>query len=102
MEKQRNLSLKKTFILYVTVILIGTFPLSAVIVHHVTVFQQQIWNKYIDQEVYYQAQEEEGADYLTSIRRPQAGVMSERDEFLSELCDFFETYTVLILSLIHI
>lgn len=98
MEKLRNLSLKKTFILYVTVILIGTFPLSAVIVHHVTVFQLQIWNKYIDQEVYYQVQEDEGADYVTSIRRPQAGVMSERDEFLSELCDFFETYTVLIFA----
>lgn len=98
MEKLRNLSLKKTFILYVTLSLLVMFFLSAVINYYVTFAQQQIWSKYINEEIYYQARAGEGEDYVASIRRPSNGIMSDRDRFLSEMCDFLETYSALILS----
>lgn len=100
MEKIRNLSVRKTIILYMAVSLTVCFLLSAVIVRIAGKTQEQIWWKYVDQEKYFEAVEREGADYLTNVPRPPAYVMSKSDYAVSEACDFLQTYTVLLLSIV--
>ena len=55
MEKLRNLSLKKTLVLYLAAGLVIGFFLSALLVMSANYVQQQIWWKYVDQEVYLEA-----------------------------------------------
>ncbi len=43
--------------------------------------------------------EREGSDYVADIPRPSSYEMTPSDHFISELCDFLQTYTVLILSM---
>lgn len=53
----------------------------------------------MDEEAYFEAVEKEGPDYVADIPRPGAYEMTRSDYFVSELCDFLQTYTVLILSM---
>lgn len=100
MEKIRNLSVRKTIILYMAVSLTVSFLLSAVIVGTAARVQEQIWWKYVDQEKYFEAVEREGTDYLADVPRPPAYVMGGSDHMVSEVCDFLQTYTVLLLSIL--
>lgn len=99
MDKIRNLSLKKTILLYVSAALLCSFFLSAVIVRTATWTQKRVWWDYVDKEVYFKAVEKEGTDYVTVIPRPGAFEMTKPDRFVSELCDFLQTYSILILSM---
>ncbi len=99
MEKIKNLSLKGTIILYMTISLLSSFLLSAVIVQIATKTQQQIWWKYIDEEKYFEAVQKEGEYNRASIPRVSRMDMNRMDGDISELCDFLETYTVLFLSI---
>lgn len=104
MEKIRNLSLKKTIILYTIISLLCSFFLSAFIIRSAITIQERIWGKYVDKEEYadkeeyYEAQGEYGKNTM-SISRVSKYEMSEIDGYISELCDFIETYTVLLLSI---
>lgn len=98
MEKIRNLSLKKTIILYMVVSLVISFILSTLIVQTAFTIQEQIWWKYVDQEKYSELAERGGEKFLTEISRPHSYEMEKIDYHISELCDFLETYTVLIVS----
>lgn len=100
MEKIRNLSVRKTIILYLSVSLLISFLLSAVIARIAEKTQNQIWWKYVDQERYFEIANGEGSDYLAQIPRPSAYVMSKTDHQVSELCDFLQTYTVLLMSVL--
>lgn len=100
MEKIRDLSVRKTIILYMAVSLTVSFLLSAVIVGTAARVQEQIWWKYVDQEKYFEAVEREGTDYLADVPRPPAYVMGGSDHMVSEVCDFLQTYTVLLLSIL--
>ena len=53
----------------------------------------------MDEDAYFEAVEKEGPDYVADIPRPGAYEMTRSDYFVSELCDFLQTYTVLILSM---
>ena len=100
-DKIRNLSVRKTIILYMAVSLVCSFLLSAVIVKIASRKQEQIWWKYVDQDMYFKAvngEEEEIPYYRADIPRPISTDMSRMDLELSELCDFLQTYTILILS----
>lgn len=99
MEKLRNLSLRKTIILYTAVSLVCAFFLSAVIVKIAEVTQEEIWWKYVDEEKYFEMAEDDGRDYLVNIPRPASFVMTKTDYTISEICDFLQTYTVLVLSI---
>lgn len=55
MGKIKNLSVRKTILLYLAVGLICSFLLSAVIVRIATYTQEQIWWNYVDQEKYFEA-----------------------------------------------
>ncbi|MDE6432768.1 MAG: HAMP domain-containing histidine kinase [Lachnospiraceae bacterium] len=99
MDKVRNLSVRKTILLYMAVALFCSFLLSAVTVRIATRTQMQIWWNYVDEEAYFKAVENKGPDYVVDIPRPSEYEMTQADYFVSELCDFLETYTILILSM---
>ena len=103
MDKIRNLSLRKTIVLYVGISLVLSFIFSAFVIHWADRIQQNIWWKYIDREKYFQAVEKETAEdeipsYTTEIARPSLDEMSKMDRRLSELCDFLDTYAALVIS----
>lgn len=99
MDKIRNLSLRKTILLYMTAALLCSFILSAVIARIATRVQLHVWWHYVDEEAYFEAAKQAGPYFLTDISRPQAYEMTQTDYFVSELCDFLQTYTVLLLSM---
>lgn len=98
MGKIKNLSLKKTLLLYMAITLFCSFLLSAVINRGASRAQLYIWWHYVDQGAYYEAAQR-GPLYVPDIPRPQEYEMTSSDYFVSEVCDFLQTYTVLILSM---
>lgn len=98
MGKIKNLSLKKTLLFYMAVTLFCSFLLSAVINRGASHAQLYIWWRYVDQDAYYEAAQK-GPLYVPDIPRPQEYEMTSSDYFVSEVCDFLQTYTVLILSI---
>ncbi len=100
MDKIRNLSVRKTILFYMAAALLCSFVLSAVIIRIAGRTQTQIWWNYVDEEAYFKAVEKEGADYVADIPRPSSYEMTRSDYFVSELCDFLQTYAVLVLSMV--
>lgn len=76
-----------------------SFLLSAAIARIAAHTQLRIWWNYVDEEAYFEAVAREGPDYVADIPRPGSYEMTPPDYFVSELCDFLQTYTVLILSM---
>ena len=63
-DKIRNLSVRKTIILYMAVSLVLTFLVSAFIVRSAGKIQERIWWKYVDEEQYFEVMEEETGRYI--------------------------------------
>lgn len=103
MDKIRNLSVRKTILLYLAVGLVCGFILSAIIINSASFAQEQIWWKYVDEEKYFEAREGEtegdNSYYIAEVPRPSSLEMTRADHAVSEFCDFLQTYTVLILSM---
>ncbi|MDE6747898.1 MAG: HAMP domain-containing histidine kinase [Lachnospiraceae bacterium] len=99
MDKIRNLSVRKTILLYMAVALICSYILSVFIVGIATRTQMNIWWKYVDKEAFIKEVESKGPYSVTNIPRPNRYEMTKSDCFVTELCDFLETYTILILSM---
>lgn len=99
MDKIRNLSVRKTIILYMAAALFCSFLLSAAIARIATHTQTRIWWNYVNEEAYFEAVAKEGPYYVADIPRPGSYEMTPPDYFMSEFCDFLQTYTVLILSM---
>lgn len=99
MDKIRNLSVRKTIFLYVAVSLVCSFILSAAIIKIASRTQEQIWWKYVDEDKYFEAAGKGEKDYMVNVPRPSASVMTPADHSVSEACDFLQTYTILILSI---
>lgn len=78
--------------------LLGSFLLSAGIGRIASRTQLHIWWQYMDQEAYYEAAQK-GPSYTPDITRPTEYEMTPFDHFISELCDFLQTYTILLLSM---
>ena len=100
MEKIRNLSLKKTILLYFVISLTAAFLLSGFTVHFAGNMQNKIWEKYIYYADYTDAFQQYGKKYEIEISRPNQSQMNRLDHHLSEMCDFMETYSVLIFSIV--
>ncbi len=100
MEKIKDLSLKKTIVLYSVISLTIAFLLSGFTVHFARNMQKEIWGKYIDYEDYANLFNQYGKKYEIEIARPNQSQMKRLDYHLSETCDFLETYSVLIFSVI--
>lgn len=99
-EKVRNLPVRKTILLYLIISLFISFILSAYIVWAASEIQEQIWWKYIDVDTYFAAIEMDNQGYMTQIPRPASYQMSRMDYGISEVCDFLQTYSVLIFSVV--
>lgn len=99
MDKIRNLSVRKTILLYLAAALTCTFLLSALVARTAEQVQGWIWWKYADQEEYFELAQGAARFYLIDVPRPSRSEMSQADWHLSELCDFLQTYSVLILSI---
>ena len=99
MEKIRNLSVRKTIFLYMATALFCSFLLSAIIARIAERTQTHIWWNYVDEEAYFKAVERDGPYHVADIPRPSSYEMTKSDYFVSELCDFLQTYAVLILSM---
>ena len=100
MEKIRNLSLKKTILLYFVISLTAAFLLSGFTVRFARNMQNKIWEKYIDYADYTDVFQQHGKKYEIEISRPNQSQMNRLDYHLSEMCDFMETYSVLIFSIV--
>ena len=98
MDQIRNLSIRKTIVLYMALCLFIGFFFSAFIARTAEGIQNRIWWKYVDEEEYFTLAEGEGIRYMTDLPRPDADEMTEADHFVSELCDFLQTFTVLVVS----
>ncbi len=99
-KKVRNLSVRKTILLYLIISLFISFILSAYIVWAASEIQEQIWWKYIDVDTFFSAIEMDNEGYMPQIPRPASYEMSLMDLVISETCDFLETYSVLIFSVV--
>lgn len=100
MEKIRNLSLKKTILLYFVISLTAAFLLSGFTVHFARNMQNKIWEKYINYADYTDVSQQYGKKYEIEISRPNQSQMNRLDYHLSEMCDFMVTYSVLIFSIV--
>lgn len=100
MDKIRNLSIRKTIVLYMAVCLLCCFFLSALVMRAASEIQNQIWWKYVDEEKYFEMASGEGIIYMVDVPRPKADDMSKTDHHISEFCDFLQTYSVLFISIL--
>lgn len=98
MEKIRNLSLRKTIVLYMTAAIIITFFLSAGVVKMAERTQRQIWAEYTDWDKHLDFEEETGN--ITEITRPAQKDMLHRDYVMTQICDAVETWSMLVLPMI--
>lgn len=99
-DKVKNLSVRKTIMLYLIISLLISFLLSAYIAWAASKVQEQIWWKYTDEDTYFAAVEMENEGYMAQILRPESYEMSRIDHGISEACDFLQTYSVLIFSVV--
>lgn len=96
-EKIRNLSVRKTIILYMFLSLVLCSLLSSWVIRRAQRIQNAVWWKYADGEAYDELKGK-GMYIYEPVRRPNAADMTPEDYRLSEACDFVETWAVLILS----
>ena len=97
-DKIRNLSVRKTILLYFILSLLISFLLYACIAWTASEVQEQIWWKYADEDAYFAAVERENNGYMAQIPRPESYKMSRMDLVISEACDFLQTWSVLVFS----
>ena len=98
MEKIRNLSLRKSIIVYMLTGIVIGFILGAFIVLEAERAQEQIWWKYVDQDRFIEEMQNRNPDaFDVTIPRVSNEDMSRTDARLSELCDFLTTYGILVL-----
>lgn len=98
MEKIRNLSLRKSIIVYMLTGIVIGFILGAFIGLEAEQAQEQIWWKYVDQDQYIEEMQKRDPDaFDVAIPRISNDDMSRTDARLSELCDFLTTYGILVL-----
>ena len=99
-DKVRNLSVRKTILLYLIISLFISLLLSALVARTASIVQNHIWWKYTDEDAYFAAVELENKGYMIEIPRPESWEMSRIDHGTSEACDFLQTYSVLIFSVV--
>lgn len=99
MEKLKNLSIRKTIVLYLVIGLVAGFLGGALAMKVAEDAQQQIFYKYIDQEKYWDATYKQERNYEVKVAHVDKSDMTKQDNILSEVCDFFQTYSILVFSM---
>lgn len=100
MEHIKQLSLKRTLMIYLIIALIVSFFSAALIVSIAERTQENVWVNYIDKDMFNNIswQSEEKYGIAVHILRPSSYIMTKTDYNTSETCDFIITWTPLILS----
>lgn len=99
-DNVRNLSIRKTILLYLIISLTISFLLSAYVVWAASHIQEEIWWKYADEDTFRTAFDLNIKGYMAQVPRPAGSEMSRIDHGISEACDFLQTYSVLLFSII--
>lgn len=99
MEKIRNLSLRKTIILYMVISLTISFFSAAIVRGVASTVQESIWWKYTDKETYFNAINSSYQKYI-SYNRFNVMEISSVDRGIVEICDFIITWSVLLISIV--
>ncbi len=81
---KKGFSIRKTIVLYIFITLIVSYILSYFVIHQARWEQQGVWQKYM-----------EG---VSIKERPNQLEMSDKDRWISELCDFLQTYSILLIT----
>lgn len=100
-EKFSNLSIRKTLVIYMAIAFVLGFLFSALVIKGADQVQESIWWKYTDQDAYFQAYDDartKDTGFFPYIERISQWKMSKTDNFISEACDFVQSWTVLIFS----
>lgn len=92
-NKIRNLSVRKTIILYMSISLLCSFLLSAYISELAWNTQVAVWKNYMNPDNYSELTPMNASQYVAFH------AMTPQDRFISELCDFLQTFALLILSI---
>lgn len=135
MEKIRNLSIRKTIIVYMGIAIILSYLLSTACMWGIGRVQQDLWRKYAGQEAGYAGAASSGTvpagdlqseptqdlrseptqdlrsepaqdllgepatDLQRRVGRIPSEKMSRQDAFVSEVCDFLDTWCILIITM---
>lgn len=104
MEKIRNLSIRKSIVLYVGAAIIISFLLSMLCMWSVEEVQQNIWRKYAAMDTpsdnILEVHEESGTyGFSKKIERISEEKMTSLDTALSNLCDFIDTWCILMITM---
>ena len=95
MDRLKNLSIRKTAIVYILISLVAGFLMWAAVCMAASRKQTQLFWKYTDMEISYNSAYPN--EFLPG--RPDIYLMSDRDRFILELCDFFTTYGLLVFTI---
>lgn len=95
----KNLSVRKTILLYLMLSLICSYSLSSYISHLAWHAQAAVWRNYTEADKSMEPVRPENSKYAESEFRVNPSVMTPSDRRIDNFCDFLQTYTVLILSL---
>ena len=79
--------------------LICSFFLAAIVATSADKVQQQIWMKYIDVEEYAKASAQQNPNIEINVPRASNSIMKDSDIQISESCDFIQTYGILLISI---
>lgn len=99
MEKIRNLSLKKTILLYLVIALVVSFFSSAIINKIAEDTQERIFWKYIDKELFFDATSSPYYEHMSFRYIVSPSEMNPKDRNIKEICDFVSTWSVLLISI---
>ena len=75
-DKIRNLSVRKTILLYLVFSLMISFLVSTYVVWASSRIQEEIWWKYADEDSYFEAVDMENQVYMSKIPRHWSSKMS--------------------------
>lgn len=99
-NKIKNLSIRKTILVYLILSLICSFLLSSYISHLAWHVQAAVWRNYMDPGKYLELFHPERSEYAKSEFRVNPFVMTPAHRCIDNVCDFLQTYAVLVLSIV--
>lgn len=99
--KIRNLSIRRSFALYLSVAMILSFFCAVLVQGTAEQFQIHLYRKHLKEETYYEALEEAIYEENLVYWGNSHGVeLSDVENFLSETCDFLITWSGLLIPMI--
>ena len=89
----KNLSVRKTILLYLMLSLICSYSLSSYISHLAWHAQAAVWRNYTEADKSMEPVRPENSKYAESEFRVNPSVMTPSDRRIDNFCDFLQTYT---------